>query len=183
VSQGSATGAYSPLRAATKPSFVLMDVDGSRVRGARSHRGGLVGLVWLSQTPRLLTHIAPSVGCLCVPAGRWGGQGRQGASFRTHSRPLSAHTAEYSLHLPDRLSTSSQLLRSRCPAVLNKTHKSPTRANDVRSLHTSLCLAKASLCTQCRLRPRFMAAIALRVRGSACHATCAPPLPRRLPRL
>jgi|APGre2960657444_1045066.scaffolds.fasta_scaffold03600_6 hypothetical protein len=30
--QGSATGAYSPLRAATRPSFVLMDVDGTRVR-------------------------------------------------------------------------------------------------------------------------------------------------------
>ena len=30
--QGSATGAYSPLRATSKPSFVLMDVDGARVR-------------------------------------------------------------------------------------------------------------------------------------------------------
>jgi hypothetical protein len=34
-SQGSATGAYSPLRATSKPSFVLMDVDGVRVRPAR----------------------------------------------------------------------------------------------------------------------------------------------------
>jgi vacuolar protein sorting-associated protein 29 len=33
--QGSATGAYSPLRATSKPSFVLMDVDGVRVRPSR----------------------------------------------------------------------------------------------------------------------------------------------------
>ena len=31
AAQGSATGAYSPLRATTRPSFVLMDVDGTRL--------------------------------------------------------------------------------------------------------------------------------------------------------
>ena len=30
INPGSATGAYSPLSAAVRPSFVLMDVDGSR---------------------------------------------------------------------------------------------------------------------------------------------------------
>jgi len=31
INPGSATGAYSPLRATTRPSFVLMDVDGQRL--------------------------------------------------------------------------------------------------------------------------------------------------------
>ena len=31
INPGSATGAYSPLRASTRPSFVLMDVDGQRL--------------------------------------------------------------------------------------------------------------------------------------------------------
>ena len=31
INPGSATGAFSPLRAATRPSFVLMDVEGSRL--------------------------------------------------------------------------------------------------------------------------------------------------------
>jgi hypothetical protein len=48
INPGSATGAYSPLRAQSRPSFVLMDVDGVRVRPrpvphalARTRRGTL----------------------------------------------------------------------------------------------------------------------------------------------
>lgn len=52
INPGSATGAYSALRATTRPSFVLMDVDGQRVRrpaaraAAAAHAPQLVAYVY-----------------------------------------------------------------------------------------------------------------------------------------
>jgi hypothetical protein len=98
VSQGSATGAYSPLRAATKPSFVLMDVDGSRVRGACSHRGGLVGLVWFITNPAAAdAHRTFSWLLMCTS---WSmGRSRSTRRVCPHAFPPAECPHQYSLHL------------------------------------------------------------------------------------
>jgi hypothetical protein len=92
INPGSLTGAYSPLRATSRPSFVLMDVDGARVRPRfRTLRRAAPRACARADSARL----AVAAGGVCVPAGGWRGQGGQdrvheAANHRRKARMSSA---------------------------------------------------------------------------------------------
>ena len=162
--QGSATGAYSPLRATSKPSFVLMDVDGARVRHWFSLAAPREGCAFAALPVADVARLLVAAGGVCVPAGGWRGEGGQdrvheAANHRRKARMSSATedallwvtffgaalgaTRRKAARWPARQALFSAALRGRPPPPLARARarqqKSRSRAGLSRSLASGAC--------------------------------------------